>query len=154
MKRWKSDVGLEARMFITMFLLGVLYLAFSVISLYMVFLFILLYFENRRRLGGVPPKAKSTPSVSIIVPAYNEEGKIAGTIKSLKALHYPKGRLEIIVVDDCSTTGRASTSGSCRPQRISESSSTNTTWERELRCVPASRRYVRCRSRAGRRSGI
>jgi heat shock protein HtpX len=35
MKRWKSDVGLEARMFITMFLLGVLYLAFLAFLWYM-----------------------------------------------------------------------------------------------------------------------
>jgi poly-beta-1,6-N-acetyl-D-glucosamine synthase len=81
-----------------------LYLAFSAISLYMVFLFILLYYENRGRIGRVPaPLVGSEPSVSIIVPSYNEEGKIADTIRSLKSLKYPKGKLEIIVVDDGST---------------------------------------------------
>src|SRR3989344_8719297 len=38
--------------------------------------------------------------VSIIIPAYNEEKSIERTIQSALSLHYPKNRLEIIVVDD------------------------------------------------------
>lgn len=43
-----------------------------------------------------------TPSVSIIVPAFNEEDLIAGCISSLKNQDY-SGRVEIIVVDNAST---------------------------------------------------
>ena len=43
------------------------------------------------------------PSVSIIVPAYNEERTIGKTIESLLSLDYPKDKLKIIVVDDGST---------------------------------------------------
>lgn len=40
------------------------------------------------------------PMVSIIVPAYNEEKTIVDTIKSLKAIDYPKRLLEIIILSD------------------------------------------------------
>ena len=43
------------------------------------------------------------PSISIIVPAYNEERCIRGRIENLLGLEYPKDKLEIIVVDDGST---------------------------------------------------
>lgn len=39
-------------------------------------------------------------SVTIIIPAYNEEASIGPTIESALALDYPRDRLEIIVVDD------------------------------------------------------
>ena len=43
------------------------------------------------------------PSVTIIVPCFNEARTIYGTLRSLLALEYPKGRLEVLVVDDGST---------------------------------------------------
>ncbi len=45
-----------------------------------------------------------TPSLSIIVPAYNEAANIANTIDSITSASYP-GRKEIIVVDDGSKDG-------------------------------------------------
>jgi cellulose synthase/poly-beta-1,6-N-acetylglucosamine synthase-like glycosyltransferase len=81
-----------------------------------VFLFIALYFQvfllatffegkqkmelERRRGAKKPPHY---PSVCIIVPCFNEERSVAGTLRSLLALDYPKKRLQIIVVDDGST---------------------------------------------------
>lgn len=41
------------------------------------------------------------PSVTVMIPAYNEEPVIADTVKSVQAQTYPISR--IIVVDDCST---------------------------------------------------
>jgi cellulose synthase/poly-beta-1,6-N-acetylglucosamine synthase-like glycosyltransferase len=46
------------------------------------------------------------PSVSLLVPARNEELVIERTLAALRALCYP-GRLEILVVDDGSTDGTA-----------------------------------------------
>lgn len=54
-------------------------------------------------LGMEKPNEKSLPSVSVIVPAFNNEKTIGETVKSLKNMDYPKDRLEIIVVDDAST---------------------------------------------------
>ena len=49
------------------------------------------------------PRNKDLPSITIIVPAYNEERFIAGKIKNLNALNYPKAKLKIIVASDGST---------------------------------------------------
>jgi cellulose synthase/poly-beta-1,6-N-acetylglucosamine synthase-like glycosyltransferase len=43
---------------------------------------------------------KIAPSVAIIVPCFNEEKTVRGTIESLLASDYPKEKLSIIVVDD------------------------------------------------------
>jgi hyaluronan synthase len=43
------------------------------------------------------------PTVSIIVPAFNEEAGIVGTIESCLAVDYPADLLEVIVVNDGST---------------------------------------------------
>jgi hyaluronan synthase len=45
------------------------------------------------------------PSVSIIVPAFNEEEGIAGTIESCLNVLYPRHLIEVIVVNDGSTDG-------------------------------------------------
>ena len=45
-------------------------------------------------------KQKHLPSVSIIVPCYNEEKTVVRTIQSLLWLSYPENKLRIIVVDD------------------------------------------------------
>lgn len=43
---------------------------------------------------------KELPKVSVIIPAYNEEDCIEDTIKSIAKSNYPKGMLEVLVVDD------------------------------------------------------
>lgn len=56
--------------------------------------------EAGRKRG---PEPERWPGVSILVPAYNEEIVMAGTLESLLHLDYPRDRLEIIVIDDSST---------------------------------------------------
>jgi cellulose synthase/poly-beta-1,6-N-acetylglucosamine synthase-like glycosyltransferase len=50
----------------------------------------------------------SWPSVTIVVPAHNEERVIGGCLEHLLALDYPAERLDILIVDDRSSdeTGR------------------------------------------------
>ena len=55
--------------------------------------------ENFDVLG----RSRFTPPVSVLVPAFNEEGMVMVTIRSVLAFDYPE--LEVIVVDDGSTDG-------------------------------------------------
>ena len=48
-----------------------------------------------------------TPGVSIIVPCFNEETWIGQTILNAMDQYYPPEKLEVIVVDDCSTDNSA-----------------------------------------------
>jgi len=48
-------------------------------------------------------KASRSPTVSVLIPAYNEEKTIGKTIESVLEINYPKGKLEVIVINDCST---------------------------------------------------
>ena len=50
-------------------------------------------------------RANSSSGLTILVPAYNEEGMIAETVRSLQNQTLPPE--EIIVIDDCSTDGTA-----------------------------------------------
>src|ERR1035437_10316937 len=56
--------------------------------------------ESRARSSGT-----LSPTVAVIVPCWNEATTVAATCESLLALHYPKDKLEIILVDDGSTDG-------------------------------------------------
>ncbi len=47
------------------------------------------------------------PNVSILVACHNEETVVAGLVHGLVALHYPRSRLEIILVDDGSIDATA-----------------------------------------------
>ena len=76
-------------------------------------LFVALYFEVfllisflEKRPGIKTSKLPAHyPSVSMLVPCWNEEATIAKTLDSLRALDYPSEKLEIVVVDDGSTDG-------------------------------------------------
>lgn len=76
------------------------------------FLFIAIFFESFvlvTLLSGPARAARArapgtlTPSVAVVVPCWNEASTVAATCNSLLALHYPKEKLEIILVDDGST---------------------------------------------------
>jgi N-acetylglucosaminyltransferase len=43
------------------------------------------------------------PTVTVVIPLFNEGKSIYQTIASLIAAEYPKDKLEVVVVDDCST---------------------------------------------------
>lgn len=62
---------------------------------------------NRRRttesLGNSFGKRDANPLVTVVVPAYNEEHQIRGTIEALLAQDYPSDRLQILILSDAST---------------------------------------------------
>lgn len=45
------------------------------------------------------------PTVSLIIAAYNEEKDIRAKLQNTMSLNYPKDKLEVFVVSDCSTDG-------------------------------------------------
>ncbi len=47
--------------------------------------------------------ASYEPTVTIIVPMFNEGAAIVETLESLVGVRYPRDKLEIVCVDDCST---------------------------------------------------
>jgi cellulose synthase/poly-beta-1,6-N-acetylglucosamine synthase-like glycosyltransferase len=73
------------------------------ISLFFEVFLLITFFEKgglRSRKSGEAFKPKRYPMVTVIVPCYNEERTIAGTLNSLLALDYPKDKLQILAVDD------------------------------------------------------
>lgn len=75
------------------------------ISLYFEVFLLLTYFEKRTKIQQEETVAFRGvwPSVTVIVPCFNEERTVSKTIASLIALDYPKDRLRIIAVNDGST---------------------------------------------------
>lgn len=65
------------------------------------------YLSKPARLRRNKPLTDYTPSVAIVVPCYNEQNTIGGTIKSILALDYPKDKLQIMLVDDGSKDNTA-----------------------------------------------
>ena len=56
------------------------------------------------RFRGKPVlRLEFTPTVTVIIAAYNEERDLAEKLENTLALDYPKSKLEIIVTSDCST---------------------------------------------------
>lgn len=74
------------------------------VSLFFEIFLLITYFEIREEIkfekehSGKEPR--SFPSVTIIVPALNEELTVAATVDSLLALNYPKDKFELLLIDD------------------------------------------------------
>ena len=89
---------------VEVFFNSILYV-FLFTTLYLEVFFLITFFEERLKLRTKPSVAKLSyyPSVTIIVPCWNEEKTVSKTVDSLLRLHYPKNKLEIFIVDDGST---------------------------------------------------
>ncbi len=75
--------------------------AIAFLTLYLTVFFILLYIKYRSEVAKQPKTDKHfTPSLSIIIPAFNEEDTLEKCIKSVLNADYPKDKLEVIIVDD------------------------------------------------------
>ncbi len=82
---------------------------FLFVSLFFEVFLLITYLEVREELSledkYLGQKLKRFPTVTIIVPCFNEERTVSKTLRSLLHLNYPKHRLSIIVVNDGSTDG-------------------------------------------------
>lgn len=89
----------------------------SYFGLYTSILFFLAFFENRGRLKA-DSRSAYRPTITIAVPAYNEEKTLAKTIESILALKYPKEKLQVIIVDDGSRDSTLGIAKSFEPQGV------------------------------------
>lgn len=98
-------------MAIYMFSVGTI--GFYVILFFAVYIQVFLlvtYLDNRK---AIPRRKKSIvlesyPTVTILVPCYNEEKTIGGTVDSLLKLEYPQDKFNILLIDDGSQDGTLS----------------------------------------------
>jgi cellulose synthase/poly-beta-1,6-N-acetylglucosamine synthase-like glycosyltransferase len=77
--------------------LPIIYLGYMFISIYFLSLFLSLYLKNRKELFDYP-ETKKKYTISVLVPAYNEEKTIENTIKSIFSSAYSVK--ELIVLND------------------------------------------------------
>jgi len=71
------------------------------LSLYFAIFWFLVLLDREKKTKA--RRLRKFPTVTILVPAYNEEKNIESTLNSLAELDYPKKKLEVIVVNDGST---------------------------------------------------
>jgi cellulose synthase/poly-beta-1,6-N-acetylglucosamine synthase-like glycosyltransferase len=72
------------------------------LCVYVQVFFLLTFLEKKKKIlvRKDPIELSAYPAVTVVVPCYNEEKTIKGTMESLLNLDYPKDKLKIIVVDD------------------------------------------------------
>ena len=84
-------------------LLTFLLIPIAVLAVLRSIVVVLLARIHARRMRSQPRPANFTPSVAIVVPAYNEAAGIERAVRSLAESDYPD--FEVVVVDDGSTDG-------------------------------------------------
>jgi cellulose synthase/poly-beta-1,6-N-acetylglucosamine synthase-like glycosyltransferase len=80
--------------------------AITFFALYVQLFFLVTFFERRKELKVLAteePLNTVYPSVAVIVPCWNEDKTVHGTVESLLALDWPKEKLQLVLVDDGST---------------------------------------------------
>ncbi len=77
------------------------------LSVYVQVFFLLTFLENRKKIIIRNGKIKLShyPTVTIVVPCWNEERTVYKTVRSILNLNYPKDKLKIFLIDDGSTDG-------------------------------------------------
>ncbi len=77
------------------------------LSVYVQVFFFITFLENYKKINTRNGKIKlgKYPSVTIVVPCWNEEKTVENTVSSLLALNYPQDKLEIFIIDDGSSDG-------------------------------------------------
>ena len=79
-------------------LLTAIYLAYMFAAFYFLFLFVLIFVQNRKEVFECPKPLKNY-SLSVVIPAYNEQESVKGTVEAVLASDYPYLEKVIIVND-------------------------------------------------------
>ena len=77
----------------------IIYIFLFFFGIFFILIFIMLHYRNLKMLYASPP-IKKYPTVSFLVPAYNEEDSLESTILNLMEVDYPKNKKEIIIIND------------------------------------------------------
>lgn len=79
--------------------------ALMIVYLIRHYIFTLTVLKNaqRRKENVTLENGKYQPTVSILIPAYNEEKVIGRIVQRMTELTYPKDKLQIVIIDDAST---------------------------------------------------
>jgi cellulose synthase/poly-beta-1,6-N-acetylglucosamine synthase-like glycosyltransferase len=74
-------------------------------AIYFQVFFLVVFFEKRDKIheNDIVYRDNLYPSISFLIPCWNEENTLLGTIQSILASDYPKDKLKIIAIDDGST---------------------------------------------------
>lgn len=95
-------------------LIGLFLLLIAAIP-YLIFLFGI---NLGKKIEPIPDR-KVVPSISILIPAYNEAAVIRGRIANIRGSDYPPERYELVIVDDCSSDDTAAIAeDACREEEI------------------------------------
>ena len=86
----------EVFLFLAVFSLG------TIVIFYASYLACLSYYNKKSRKNTQSVEF-SYPSVSLIVPVYNEEQIIGKKIENIEEIVYPSDKFEVVFVDGCST---------------------------------------------------
>jgi biofilm PGA synthesis N-glycosyltransferase PgaC len=81
--------------------LTIIYLVYMFVVLYFLLLFTLVFVQNRKQIFSDPKTIKKY-SLSVLIPAFNEQESIKGTVESVLKSDY-KNLKEIIIINDGST---------------------------------------------------
>ena len=86
-------------------ILNIMLYVFIFLSVYVQIFFLVTFFENRKKIfvKNEDIRLAQYPSVTVIMPCWNEDKTLCGTINSLLDMDYPKDKLKIFLVDDGST---------------------------------------------------
>jgi len=79
-----------------------LYFGIYYVMLFSSTLWLLMFFSNRKKLLK-SSKVNDKPSITFLIPAFNESKNIKKCINSVLNLNYPKEKIDIIVINDGST---------------------------------------------------
>lgn len=83
---------------------NIIFYVLTFLAVYIQIFFLVTFIENRKKIlkkeDSDFKELESYPSVSVIVPCFNEEKSVEKTINSLLNLDYPKDKLQIIIVND------------------------------------------------------
>jgi len=86
---------------------SIIFYVLTFLSVYVQVFFLITFLENRKKIiiRNGATKLSKYPSVTIMVPSWNEEKTVYKTVRSLLDLNYPKEKLKIFLIDDGSTDG-------------------------------------------------